>query len=109
MIEFILSLPTWVGCGFAMVLTTVLGLVVYVVSYKLIEKSKNVKLKDPINSLFRMVGILVSLMHHWLSAKLSLGGTRLKMQLIERLWLFQTHTSIWNILTLRAPERFEQF
>jgi hypothetical protein len=45
-----------------MVSTTVLGLVVYVVSYKLIEKSKNVNLKEPINNLFRLVGILVSLM-----------------------------------------------
>lgn len=62
MIEFILSLPTWIGCAFAMVSTTVLGLVVYVVSYKLIEKSKNVNLKEPINNLFRLVGILVSLM-----------------------------------------------
>jgi hypothetical protein len=62
MFKFILSLPTWIGCGFAMVLTTVLGLVVYIVSNKLIEKSKNVKLKDPVNSLFRLVGILVSLM-----------------------------------------------
>jgi hypothetical protein len=62
MIEFIFSLPTWIGCGFAMVSTTVLGLMVYIFSYKLIEKSKNIKLKDPINSLFRMVGILVSLM-----------------------------------------------
>jgi hypothetical protein len=62
MIEFILSLPKWIGCGFTMVSTTVLGLVVYVVSYKLIEKSKNVNLKEPINNLFRLVGILVSLM-----------------------------------------------
>ena len=45
MIEFILSLPTWIGCGFTMVSTTVLALVVYVVSYKLFEKSKSVKLK----------------------------------------------------------------
>jgi len=62
MMEFIISLPTWLGCGFAMVITTVLGLVVYVISYKLIEKSKNVQLKEPINNLFRLVGILVSLM-----------------------------------------------
>jgi len=62
MMEFIISLPTWLGCGFAMVITTVLGLVVYVISYKLIEKSKNVMLKEPINNLFRLVGILVSLM-----------------------------------------------
>ena len=62
MVGFILSLPTWFGYGFTMVSTTVLGLVVYVVSYKLIEKSKNVNLKEPINNLFRLVGILVSLM-----------------------------------------------
>jgi hypothetical protein len=71
-----------------MVSTTGLGLVVYVVSYKLIEKSKNVNLKEPINNLFRLVGILVSLM-------LSLAfGEVIAVQLIERLWLFQTHTSI---------------
>ena len=62
MIEFILSLPRLIGCGLAMVSTTVLGLVVYLVSYKLIENSKEVNLKDPVNALFRLVGILVSLM-----------------------------------------------
>jgi hypothetical protein len=62
MIELLLSLPTWVGCGVAMVSTSVLGLVVYFVSYKLIEKYKSFELKDPINGLFRMVSILVSLM-----------------------------------------------
>jgi len=62
MIEFILSLPAWIGCGFVMVSTTVLGLVVYFGSFKLIEKSENVKLNEPINNLFRLVGILVSLL-----------------------------------------------
>ena len=62
MVEFILSLPTWLGCGFTMVATAVLGLVVYVASYKLIKRSKKVQLKEPINNLFRLVGILVSLM-----------------------------------------------
>ncbi len=62
MIEFILSLPTWIGCALAMVSTTLLGLVVYVISHKFNEKYKKVDLKDPITSLFRMVGILVSLM-----------------------------------------------
>ena len=62
MIEFMLSLPMWIGIGFAMVSMTVLSLVVYFVSYKLIERYKNVQLKDPINNLFRLVGILVSLM-----------------------------------------------
>ena len=61
MIEFILSLPTWIGCGIAMVSTTLLGLVVYVISYKFNEKYKKFDLKDPITSLTRTVGILVSL------------------------------------------------
>ena len=62
MVEFILSLPVWIGCGFTMVATTVAGLAVYLVSYKLINRSKSVQLKEPINNLFRLVGILVSLM-----------------------------------------------
>ena len=62
MIDFILSLPNWIGCVFLMVFTTVLGLAVYIVSNKLIEKSKSVRLIEPINNLFRLVGIIVSLM-----------------------------------------------
>jgi hypothetical protein len=62
MIEFLLSLPTWVGCGVAMVSTALLGLVVYVVSYKLITKYQREDLKDPTSNLFRVVGMLVSLM-----------------------------------------------
>jgi hypothetical protein len=62
MIEFLLSLPTWVGCGVAMISTAVLGLVVYFVSYKLISRYQSDDLKDPTSSLFRVVGLLVSLM-----------------------------------------------
>ena len=62
MIEFILSLPPLIGCAIAMVSTTLLGLVVYVISYKFNEKYKKFDLKDPITSLTRMVGILVSLL-----------------------------------------------
>jgi hypothetical protein len=62
MIEFFLSLPTWVGCGVAMIFTAVVGLVVYFVSYKLISKYQSDELKDPTSSLFRVVGLLVSLM-----------------------------------------------
>jgi len=62
MIEFLLSLPTWVGCGVAMIFTAVVGLVVYFVSYKLISKYQSDELKDPTSSLFRVVGLLVSLM-----------------------------------------------
>jgi len=62
MIEFILSLPTWLGFGAAMVTTTVVGLVVYIVSYKLISKYQRHDLMDPTRSLFRVVGLLFSLM-----------------------------------------------
>ena len=62
MIEFLLSLPTWVGCCVAMVSTTVVGLVVYLVSYKFISKYQRYDLKDPTSNLFRVVGLLVSLM-----------------------------------------------
>jgi hypothetical protein len=61
MIEFILSQPTWIGCGVSMVTAAVVGLVVYVVSYKLISKYQSQDLKDPTSSLFRLVGLLVSL------------------------------------------------
>jgi hypothetical protein len=62
MIELLLSLPTWVGCCIAMVSTTVVGLVVYLVFYKFISKYQSYDLKDPNTSLFRVVGLLVSLM-----------------------------------------------
>lgn len=39
-----------------------IGYVVYVVSYKFITKTKSEDLKEPIGSLFRVVGMLVSLM-----------------------------------------------
>jgi hypothetical protein len=44
-----------------MVTAAVVGLVVYGVSYKLITKYQSHDLKDPITSLFRLVGLLVSL------------------------------------------------
>ncbi len=62
MIDFLLSLPTLIGCGIAMVFTAALGLLVYLVSYKLITKYKSGELKDEIGGLFRVVGMLVSLM-----------------------------------------------
>jgi len=61
MIEFILSLPTWLGFAAAVVTTSVVGLGVYVVSYKLISKYQRHDLMDPTRSLFRVVGLLVSL------------------------------------------------
>jgi hypothetical protein len=62
MVEFIISLPVWVGCGVSMVFTSVFGLVVYILSYKLITKYKSEDMKDSTGNLFRVVGMLVSLM-----------------------------------------------
>ena len=62
MIKLILSLPTWAGIGVAIVLATVVGLVVYFVSFKLISRYQNDELRDSTSSLFRVIGLLVSLM-----------------------------------------------
>jgi hypothetical protein len=62
MIGFVISLPTWLGCLVTMSFTTVTGFVVYLASYKLISKYKLEGMKEPTNNLFRVVGMLVSLM-----------------------------------------------
>jgi Na+-driven multidrug efflux pump len=62
MIDLLLSLSTWAGCFVAMSFAAVVGLVVYFVSYKLISMYQSDELKDPTSSLFRVVGLLVSLM-----------------------------------------------
>jgi len=62
MIEFVLSLPEWLGIGVAMLLAAVVGLVVYIVSHRLISVHQKEELEDPMSSLFQLVGVLVSLM-----------------------------------------------
>lgn len=62
MIEFILSAPEWLGAILAMAITTACGLVVYAIANKFIYSYQRYEYKDSISSLFRMVGILVSLM-----------------------------------------------
>ena len=62
MVEFILSLPTWAGCILAMICAAVFGFTVYIVFYKFISMFPNADLKDPNSSLFRVVGMLLSLM-----------------------------------------------
>ncbi|MBT8367556.1 MAG: hypothetical protein KJP23_22925 [Deltaproteobacteria bacterium] len=69
MIEFVLSLPTWAGCALAMVSTAVVSLLVYLISHRLTLKYQSDSMTDPTSSLFRVVGMLVSLM-------LSLGFTK---------------------------------
>ncbi|MFX0199297.1 MAG: hypothetical protein ACFFCW_24500 [Candidatus Hodarchaeota archaeon] len=73
MIEFFISLPTWAGCALSMLFVTVSGLVVYFVSHKLIKKYPKDELKDPIGSLFRVIGILVSLMLSLAFAEIVVG------------------------------------
>ncbi len=62
MTEFLLSLPDVVGAAVATAITTVVGLLVYFVAHRLISKYQREDLKDPTSSLFRLVGVLVSLM-----------------------------------------------
>ena len=62
MVDFILSLSTWAGCIVVMGFTVVTGFVVYISSYKLISKQKREDMKDSTTNLFRVVGMLVSLM-----------------------------------------------
>lgn len=62
MIEFVLSLPEGAGIAIAMVFATLLGLAVYIISHSLISKYQKEDLKDPMSSLFRVVGVLVGLM-----------------------------------------------
>jgi hypothetical protein len=62
MIEFVISLPTWAGLALSMITTSVVGFVVYLVFYKLILLFKRADLKEPTSNIFRVVGLLVSLM-----------------------------------------------
>ena len=62
MIDVLLSLPDWIGAAIAMSLTTVIGLTVYAVSYRMISRARREDMRDPTGNLFRVVGILVSLM-----------------------------------------------
>ena len=78
MIELLLSLPDIVGAAVAMVIAAVLGLAVYLIAYKLISKYQSDELKDPTSSLFRVVGMLVSLM-----LSLAFADVILQMRAIE--------------------------
>ena len=78
MIELLLSLPDIVGAAVAMVIAAVLGLAVYLIAYKLISKYQSDELKDPPSSLFRVVGMLVSLM-----LSLAFADVILQMRAIE--------------------------
>jgi len=61
MVEYILSLPDLLGGLITVLFCTLSGLSVYLFSYKIIAKYQSSDLKDPASGLFRLVGILVSL------------------------------------------------
>ena len=61
MIDALLSLPDFVGGLIMASLTTVVGISVYLISYRLISRYQSSDLKDPASGLFRVIGILLSL------------------------------------------------
>jgi len=61
MVEYLNSLPTWAGCIVMTGFTAVAGFVVYLVFYKFISKYKREGIKDATSNIFRVVGMLVSL------------------------------------------------
>lgn len=62
MVDQLLDLPDWLGGSLTVLLTTAVGLLCYLVSYQLIFKYQSADLKGPASSLFRVIGILLSLM-----------------------------------------------
>jgi hypothetical protein len=93
-IDFLLSLPTWAGCVFMMGFTTVVGFVVYLVFYKLISKYQREDMQDPTSNLFRVVGMLVSLMLALAFSEVivELRTIRFKVTLV----LHRPRLSIWS-------------
>ncbi|MEP1933917.1 MAG: hypothetical protein ABJJ37_21830, partial [Roseibium sp.] len=61
-IEALLSLPDWLGILFTMLFTTGIGIPIYLLSHRYIQKNITSDMKDPTGSLFRVIGMLVSLM-----------------------------------------------
>jgi hypothetical protein len=61
LIEQLLLLPTVTGAILLMVLTTAVGVPVYVISYRLLAKSQPKEVRRATSGLFRVIGILVSL------------------------------------------------
>lgn len=61
MIEALLSLPDIAGGLVMVAVATLMGISVYLVSHRLIYRYQSSDLKDPASGLFRVVGILLSL------------------------------------------------
>jgi len=78
MVDFILSLPLVAGGIISMVLATVVGLTVYFVFHKFIDRYKHGDLRDSTSSLFRVIGMLVSLM-----LSLAFAEVAIDMRMVE--------------------------
>jgi hypothetical protein len=100
--DFILSLSTWGGCAVAIGFTVVSGFVVYISSYKLISKYKSEDMKDSTSNLFRVVGMLVSLM-----LALAFSEVIIEMRTIRNAIQRETValSDIYAVLKLFDPER----
>jgi hypothetical protein len=61
MIDTVLSLPTSVAAPIVIFLTTTIGVSIYLASYRLFAKHQTAETAEATNSLFRVVGILLSL------------------------------------------------
>ena len=78
MIDALLSLPTPLGALAGVLFTTAVGMAAYLASYALSARFQTEDLKEAINSLFRVVGILLSLF-----LSLTLGEVMFELKGIE--------------------------
>jgi len=78
LIEQLLQLPAVLGAVLLMGLTTLVGLAVYVLSYRLFANSQSKEARRAANYLFRAIGILVSLF-----LSLTFADVMLQMNQIE--------------------------
>ncbi|MBW2489888.1 MAG: DUF4239 domain-containing protein [Deltaproteobacteria bacterium] len=101
MIDSIISLSPWAGCIVVMSFTVAAGFVVYISSYKLISKYKREDMKDSTTSLFRVVGMLVSLM-----LALAFSEVIIEMRTIRKAIQHETVaiSDIFAVLRLYDPE-----
>jgi hypothetical protein len=106
MIDFVLSLSTWAGCVVTMGFTAVAGFVVYLVFYKLISKYKRESMRDPTSNIFRVVGMLVSLMLALAFSEV-IGEMRTIRSSIQREAV--AISDIFDVLKLFDPEDPEKY
>ncbi len=64
MIEFILSLPSFVGASLFVIFTSVVGLGFYYLSAWFVAPHYNESLIEPVGNLFRIMGIMVFFFFH---------------------------------------------